>query len=476
MAGLETGRLQRLDGFLRSVTPALAAKLARAIEFDRLRGGALPHEAILEALRPKLREAERRLSRLPTPRRLFSTAFEDLILPMPRFAKQRGRIARSSIEPVWNWLTGSLLPDEAGAAIEAIRAKLISGAAEFVDGEVQALQTLAAQAILAAIPSPEKADPSAVRSLGGQDIAADAYDMARMMEIAPLIARLQHELPRPIHALEERDITTIRAVWEQVVAEHPDCAPYIAFFVLGRLDKPWEIMRLAGALSRKMDDILLSRTDIGFVGELLLSDLEDCVAHLAAIRPNEMKAAPAVDVVTRFGRLSTGIVRELGIKRDGVWGKRLMAARAGIADEMERLLARATKDISATLPMTRRAGLNLRARRIPDLTRMLDPQKADRAIQLAALVMGARPHATAGAFGSIIAEIDEKIGGLLRHYTADMIDELAIAPPGLRPQASVFIQHAIELTCIMMSPEEGELIRRRAAAALDAQAAEPMVA
>lgn len=478
LAAIDAGRLQRLDGFLQTVPPVLAVRLARAVELDRLNGGALPHETILAALRPKLRQIERRLERLPDPRRLFCGIFEDLFLSGTRLRKQRGRIARSSVAPVWTWITETLIPGEAAAVIDAIRAKLLEGAIEFVRDDLRALHQKASAAILAVMPREQEAEgwPEVARTLGGADIAADAYDMARMMEMAATVAGLQRELPRPIKSLDDHQIGSIRAAWEAVVAERPDDAPYVAFLVLGRLEKPWEILRLAGALSRKMDDILISHTDAGLVGELLLQDLEDCVARLAPIRANDLDVPRTVDAVSYFGRLSTGMVRELGIKRDGAWGKRLMHARAGISENIERLLGRAVRDITQTLPLSRKGGFGFRARRTPDLARNLDAQRAKRALDIAQLVAGTRAHAAAGAFGSVIAEIDEKVGALLRHYTTDLIEELGSVPLMVLKQAEAFVAHAAALSEILLGEEEGAIVRRRSAAAIEARTQEELVA
>jgi hypothetical protein len=469
---INAGQQQKLDGFLRSVTPATAARLAQAVEFDRARGGALPHDDILSALRPHLRSAGGAAERVLTAQRFVCIAFEDLLVHGRR-KKQRGRVARESIAPVWSWLARQL-GDGGAKALDAISLKLLSAGPDFAREEARAFHAMAAEAILAAVPDP--AEPGALSRSLGDEIAADAYDMARMMQIGEEVRELQLALRRPIFSLDEDDIRAIRIVWEQVLAAKPDCAPYLAFFVMGRLQKPWEIMRLAGALSRKMDDILISRTDAGQVGELLLCDLEDCVETLRAIRPDAASAARVLGPLERFSHISTGIVRELGIKRDGAWGRRLMTARSGIAGEAERLLARAVRDITATLPMTRRTSFSLRARRMPDMTKRLDPVKAAHAIELASIVAGARPFAAAGAFAGFLADVEEQLVSQLRRYTEEMVDELHAAPEELRPEAAAFVRHATELTGILMSEDDASIVRRRAVAAVNPQPGEALVA
>ncbi len=464
---IDAGRLERLDGFLGSVTPTLALQLARAVEVDRLRGGELPHEAILSALRPRLREATRRLERTPTPKRLVCAVFEDLLVDH-RLRKQRGRIARTSIDPVWTWLTQTLIPVAAEKALDAIRAKLMSGGADFADGEVDAFLGIAAEAIINAIPTPDMTDlraADAVRALGA-DVAADAHDMARMMQIAPHIRTLQRALLRPVATLHDEDIARVRGVFERVAASQPDCASYIPFFVLGRLSKPWEAMRLTGALTRKADDTMISRTDLGQIGETLLSDLDGCVERLAGIRSDELNAAYALEQVVAFSNLSTGIVRELGIKRDGIWGRHLMKVRGGLSDQMERLIARAPKEIAATLPTVRKGGFGLGGRRVPDLTRSLDPQRAAKAVQLARLIAGSRQHAMAGAFAGLLTQVDEQVTATLRRYTQGLADAVHEMGQDSYASAGKFVDQAVALTAAMDGQQEADTLRRRVQAAL----------
>lgn len=94
-----------LKGFLGQLPNQVVSRLAKAVEVDRLIGGtALPHDEILRAMRPQLRGTGSPTRRVPTPQRLFCRPFEDLLVSGERKAKQKGRIARSSVDAVWNWL------------------------------------------------------------------------------------------------------------------------------------------------------------------------------------------------------------------------------------------------------------------------------------------------------------------------------------------------------------------------------------
>ncbi|HEY0299954.1 MAG TPA: hypothetical protein VGC36_01370, partial [Rhizomicrobium sp.] len=101
-----------LKSFLGGLPEQIAARLAQAVEVDRLVDGkALPHEMILEGLRPALRRVPG-ADRTPTPLRAFCLPFEDLFTLLPRKAKQKGAIARGSVAPVWAWISQGVLAEQ----------------------------------------------------------------------------------------------------------------------------------------------------------------------------------------------------------------------------------------------------------------------------------------------------------------------------------------------------------------------------
>src|SRR5256885_886040 len=114
-------KINLLRTFLGSLPVGLAEGLARAVEVDRMNNGTgLPHDTILESLRPTLRDGDKN-ARALTPLRLFCRPFEDLLINKQFGQKQKGRIPRSSITPVWNWLAQDLLPAAATSSALAVQ-------------------------------------------------------------------------------------------------------------------------------------------------------------------------------------------------------------------------------------------------------------------------------------------------------------------------------------------------------------------
>ena len=143
----KTGLLQ---AFLGGLPGPAAGRLAMAVETDRLMDGhGLPHEAILEGLRPALRREH--YDRRPTPLRLFCRPFQDLLTCHPRKVKQKAAIARGSLVPVWNWISLTLVPDAAQAYVNETKEQVLDAAAGRRNRACREFWPVAAEAISQAL-------------------------------------------------------------------------------------------------------------------------------------------------------------------------------------------------------------------------------------------------------------------------------------------------------------------------------------
>ena len=101
-----------LLAFLGGLPSDIAMRLARAVEVDRLMDGkALPHDVILQGLRPVLRN-DIAHNRTWTPLRLFCRPFEDLLSSTIPAKKLKASIARTSVPTLWLWISCTLLPEQ----------------------------------------------------------------------------------------------------------------------------------------------------------------------------------------------------------------------------------------------------------------------------------------------------------------------------------------------------------------------------
>src|SRR5215469_17682973 len=177
---LTAQKAEQLHAFLASLPESLALRLAKAVEVDRLaEGKLLPHEMILDGLRPVLRRAVH-VERTPTPARLFCTPFQHLLFDGARKEKQKGRIARSTIPPVWNWLAQTLLPHETAHYYAQVRDSVLSYRIDDAAEIAAAFHATVGAALKRAL-SDDAQRKEARLALGGELALSDADEIALML-------------------------------------------------------------------------------------------------------------------------------------------------------------------------------------------------------------------------------------------------------------------------------------------------------
>jgi hypothetical protein len=461
---LSAGRTGLLKTFLEELPGHVAARLATAVEIDRLMDGdVLPHGEILESLRPALR-LEARCMRTPTPLRLFCRPFEDLLSSLPRKAKQKADIARTSLEPAWNWIAGTLLVDEASAFVHETRALVMAGKMDAAMERTVRFWPLAAGAMQAALA--DSASRKFHRDMLGDAMAvADVEEMALLLSAGPAILALQDMLPAPVACLSESLVWELRGVYDALTQSQPDVAPYVAVIAMNRLARPCEALRLPLQVTRHTDDVLLSKTDMGLVGEILFARMEALKDAIQVTRHPLFDAALLARQVKSFTDLSSGITREIGIKREGEWGKRLLADRADIGKVMDGFMERAPREVLAALPLLKAHGP-----KVADFSRPVCAQKHEMALRYVRLMTACRNFAAAASFAAKLQAAQEEIGTEVRRYIEDVIRALRESGNGAAQTVVAQFDFCVALVAALFSEQEAELLRRRGRAAQGAGA------
>ncbi len=456
-----------LQSLLGSLAAQAAARLAKAVEIDRLAGGlVLPHDLILGTLRPMLRTPPV-VERTPTPLRLFCRPFEVLVVAAAPKDKQKGRIARASIAPVWAWLNQTLLTEASLAYAAEVKALVF--AARLDDALESAAQfwVAAGKAMADAIARNRKAVRGVLMS---EATVADAEEMALLLQAGREIREIQTLLPKSSPQLDDATLRRLRDVNDRVAATVPDAAAYVAVVAMNRLVRPWEALKLPQIVAHQTHDTLISATDMGLVGDLLFADIELHGGALRAARHPLFDADAMVDHLASFAVLSSSIVKEIDIRRDGKWGKRLLKDRAAVAEAMEGFMERAPKEIAAMLPV-QKTGAFGGGPKCADFSKAVDDEKAERGLRYARLVVGCAPFAASASFGAAQKDAHEEASQHLRGYNEDIVRELRAADGPRRAVAERQFELAASLTELLFSLEEADFLRRRAKAALQAPAA-----
>jgi len=457
---LSSDKIDLLQNFLGKLPADVAARLARAIEVDRLvEGKALPHETILDGLRPVLRTGDA-AQRTPTPLRLFCRPFEDLLINTPRTDKQKGCILRGHVVPVWQWLSQHLIAEQVKAYSVDIRSLVVAAKFSAALARAEQFWPEAGKAMHDALLHNQK---KVLPLLGGEAVAADAWDMAIVLMSGSAMLAVQALLPKGTPGLNEELLWGLRHVYDSVAESNLDAAPLISVVAMRRLTKPWEALKLALLIARQSGDALISSTDMGLAGDVLFSDMENARLAIMAMRHPVFDENALIAHLTTFTDISSAIVKEVEILRSGKWGQRLLKDRAAVASLMETFMERAPKEISAALP-THKAGYS-GGPRVPDFGRPADPDRAARALRYARVLSGSKILAVPGSFGARHQNAMDDVTQLLRSYSEDTLKELRTAEGPRREVVRQQFFLVLELFTLLFEESETEFLRRRGKAA-----------
>lgn len=460
-------REQELKNFLAALPAEKATKLAQAVERGRLAGDrGLPAELILDGLRPTLKRVG--LRRAPTPQRLFCEPFADFLVEHREF-KQAGRIARSTINALWKWLSREGMRSTLTDFEVQISRAILTRDTHRENELILQLQQEIASIIHAAIERVSGAGTDrrilAVK-FGGEEALFDVEEIAMLLSSANDLSPLRGLLPKRIDTLSEQHMALIRDIYEELAVRRPELCPYVGLLVLGRLKRPWEVLRLAAIVSSRSRQPLFSQSDLGLIGDILLADMENMALDIASVRPDNLDPDALLNKLDRFTQMSGGLVREIGTKRDGKWGQRLIKIRQLASDAMDALITRSPREITAALPIQKLGAFGGRGPKRPDFSKDPDAIKVTRALLWGQLLAGSTPYAGGGDFHAAHKDAFEEVSNFLRSYTESIVVELKTLDFDKRPRAQAFLAHTEALSASILGHEETEQIRKRVAAVL----------
>jgi len=461
--------------FLRQLPPAAAAKLLSAID-----SGALPAkhlglsvEEARECLSPDAATFEEKRDHSHTPIRLFFVPVEDLLFEGDRGQKETGLIPRSSLEVIWNWIKDDLLPDTFPDMIERIDAHIQSGDVNALGASVRVMQETAGAAMMTALERSETGEKifnSIVRSLGEFPVLEDAREIADVFAILDEITQMQAQVPRQIAAFDEQLVSEVRDLYDDLYERDPDRAIYLALALMGRLDAPWQILRLARKIAMKNDDTMISQTDFSILGERFIKRLEIISSYFQRLRPGLSDLDELKSLIVEFSELSKGITKEIALLRIGNWGQRLLKARNTISTAISDEFAHYPKDLSFALPLQRVGGFSRSGPRRVDISHAPDEEKMLRCVRELTFMNDIRTYAQSIGAQNAFDKTKPELEGYMVSYEDAIIEELRVCEPEAAENAEAYLTNACQITELLMGDTASSTLLKRGRVALQASA------
>jgi|HubBroStandDraft_6_1064221.scaffolds.fasta_scaffold108007_2 hypothetical protein len=332
--------VERLRDYLRTLKPEARAMLVTELERGMLRGDeAAGNEFVLQELRRTIRAAGQAVPRIGDAARLFFAPLEPFLIDDGADHKRVGRLARVSLEPIWEWIGRDLMPAEAKALSDDINRALVADDGVKAELLTRALHERAIQRIketIDAAGADEKMRRRLVVQVGTPRAFEDVDSLLRILVLRDVLGDLARRLPKHLRTFEREQIDQVKALVEAAAAQKsPDLAArktdiFVCGLVLvmGRLALPWQLIRLATRAAESDDAARVAETPFANAVAIVLSEIEWMVSELRV----ELKARrPVTSLLKGIHDAARGLRTEMDLSVDSPWSRQLAAIRTDIS-------------------------------------------------------------------------------------------------------------------------------------------------
>ena len=292
--------------------------------------------------------------------RQFFLPLKDAIGDRDVIEPSRALIPEALLAPLWNWIREDLDPEAAAQAMDAAS----TFSPDLDDEALDEARVRVSQTILETLDSldDEPRENKRLRHQLGVTNFEEVRSIAGLVMSVPSLREALDGLPEEIEKMDDDVCAELRDRYEQAIEEQPEAGVWVLLMTMARVHKPWRMLRVFERIARREDDFLLTHTDMSVVGEALLKDAEFYLKGFKVTPKTPEQVERCVQAVTQFAAVTVGMTREIGIRKDGAWGKRLFELRNAASQQMELIHEEAQRMFQHALPET---GPRRRTRDIP---------------------------------------------------------------------------------------------------------------
>ena len=328
--------VERLRQYLKDLPPNARALLMGELERGLLQGADMPGaELVLQELRREARD-NTRAKRPGNLARLFFQPLEPFLVDDIATHQHPGRIARVTLEPIWEWIGRDLMPGEAKAITEQVAAAFERGDARRAEQLANGFQDRAVvrmeQALDTAV-NDEKARSRLCGQIGTQRARDDVTAVMTVLKARHILATFGSRLPGHIKVLDDSMTGDVKGLIDSPVAGGPGLFAYALAMTMSRLASPWQLIRLAICADSNRPT-RIAESPYAVAVEMVFAEIERMIGELKAeLRTGRGLATGAL--VKSIHDALCGVRNEIDLTFDSPWSRRLAALRAQASDVLK---------------------------------------------------------------------------------------------------------------------------------------------
>ena len=450
--------IDRLRYYLGQLPPKAQALLMREFERAIERGEDV---AVANFVIEQLRSIVRAPSTDATPRnadpmRLMFQPLEPFLVENSPTIRP-GQIRRSSLAPIWMWLTREGIPDQIRAFEAALAQPPDAPGAPDIERAIRSVQIAASEAI-AAITAPG-AERQKLGRLGAPSVVEDIGPIGGVLRVREKFRRLAllHQLGTRLQGymreFAEPQVRSVMGSLNMPSLQAPQILPFALSLVMQRLGSPWQIVRLGISVAGSDDEVRVAGTPLGITVTMAIHDLLRVTNELRG----DIKRGQYKNIINHLKTLHDGVRglrTELDFRTDSNWGRQLAAIRADISNGMK-------SEIDGVPGRVRRL---LRQGPDKDVTAAsrIDPTEVEETAALIEFVAMCRNYASELAINEVTLRSFTELQQYVETATENLVESLRTTNPAVRTFRKMQMQAAIRFCDVLFGPDYAMLMSKAA--------------
>jgi len=455
MAGQNEQAAERLRAYLRALKPGARALLIAELERGLLQGSApAGAEMVLAELRRSFREANAKSARFDDQARLFFQPVEPFLVDDIPEHKHYGRIARTALEPMWLWISNTLMQQETQIYSGHIEEALTAGDTDKAEHQARIFQDRVARRIDEVLQAADDRERRRLAvQLGTARALADVQALRGILGVRDGLAMLGRQLPGHIEALSGPILESVKAHLDAPLNPSPDQFLFGLVLVMSRLAAPWQLIRLATRAAGGDDAKRIAETPYAVTVSIVLEEVDRRVRELAA----DLKSGRGIAVSALLKGVHDalrGLRSEIDMPGETQWGKQLAALRS----EVSKILSSEIE----LMPGRVRRLIRLRPSKEIASGSVLDSDEVAEAEALIGFVAACRNYASELAVNEVTMRTFNELQQLLDGGTRTLLDSLRSASAGERPFRQSQVDAAVRFCAQVFGKEYASLLAKAA--------------
>jgi hypothetical protein len=453
---------EKLRAYLRQLKPGARARLIAELERGMLHGSS-PQGAdmVLAELRRSLREGSIRITRFDDNARLFFHPLEPFLVDDVPDHRHLGRIARTTLEPIWLWINNTLMPEDARAYALLVDDAMLAGnfgRAEQAAHEFQHRVLRRVRQVLDTATDHDRGRLSV--ELGTSRATDDIKTLSEILSGRDALAKLGMELPGYIDTFGGPVADSVQVQLDETIGNQDHLFIYALLILMTRLAAPWQLIRLAIKEAGGDDTKRIADTPYAVTIDIVLEEVDRRVRELAG----DLKSGRGIAVSALLKEIHDalrGLRSELDLSGDSNWSRQLATLHTDIArllsSEIELMPGRVRRLVRPR--PSKEIGANSR----------LDPREVDETEALIVFVLTCRKYASQLAINEVTQRSFNELQQLLDSGTRALLDALRGAPVHERVFRLSQIDAAVRFCGKVFGQEYASLLSKAAEVASHAE-------